>query len=315
MPDDLNRHSESDEDSTETHESKVRNALINRGLHLELSTYMTLKRRGWTSRLHSLFWDIEIPKEGNSWVHEIRQAWEGPLEVVHRAIDLVATRTINPESSLVSSFQIKLVIECKHRSDENWVFYQENQDHEISIRIARAFIDELRKLGAPKVEADMDHLSLQEYSSFMHLKYSEWRDFLDSSDTRSIRGASHHANKTLKRVAILHTPVFGPRNLDNIRNACEQVLGACDFQDKMNEVIYLTNLENPSNILHWRIYPVVVFDGPLWDVSLDEGGDLQPSPLKWVTYLYTRRGKGHLIDIVGSEHLEAYLSAIENELK
>jgi hypothetical protein len=65
---------------------------------------------------------------------------------------------------------------------------------------------------------------------------------------------------------------------------------------------------------YWRVYPVVVFSGNLWEAKFAADGELDVAPLKWVTYLHMHKGIPHPVDVVSFNYLEDYLDAIGSEI-
>lgn len=138
-------------DSTDN-DQQSENILIElrkRGLELELQAYLQFRKRGWFSSIQSTYWDLQIPKEELSWIEVMREQWEGEKEPVYRTIDLLASKSELVGLPKHNHVQIRAVIECKWRSGENWVFYHETIENEVSEKLVRALIDEFTKLGAP----------------------------------------------------------------------------------------------------------------------------------------------------------------------
>lgn len=65
---------------------------------------------------------------------------------------------------------------------------------------------------------------------------------------------------------------------------------------------------------HWRVYPVVVFSGKLWEATFAADGELDVAPLEWVTYLHMYKGNPHPVDVVSFSYLEDYLESIGSEI-
>ena len=105
-----------------------------------------------------------------------------------------------------------------------------------------------------------------------------------------------------------------PRDHDNIRNTCEQVLAATVVQEKTLSVATDWILKGGRKPYHWRIYPLIIFDGPLWEITVDRNDDMNLIPVEGLSYLYAADGKNRLIDIIKADSLGAYLDVLDKEL-
>ena len=174
----------SNENSTpadnDQHAENILEELRERGLELELQAYLQFQKRGWFSKIHGTYWDLQIPKEESSWLEAIREEWEGQKEPVYRTIDLLASKTEKLGLEKHPQIQIRAVIECKWRSGENWVFYHETIENEASEKLVRALIDEFTKLGAPDPSDAFEVSSIRETSLFASLERKVHKELLMS---------------------------------------------------------------------------------------------------------------------------------------
>ena len=160
----------------------------------------------------------------------------------------------------------------------------------------------------------LDVMSIHETSIFTTIDRKKFRDLIASELARGVQGSSHHSRRNLKDVALLHMSVFGSPKVDSIRNACEQVLDALDFQKGIWSLVSEYSLEKVGGFNIWRIYPVILFNGPIWILRMDAEGNLIPTRAEFITYNYRRRKDSYLIDIISQPHFENYIDILEEEL-
>ena len=288
--------------------------LRERGLELELQAYLQFQKRGWFSKIHGTYWDLQIPKEESSWLESIRKEWEGQREPVYRTIDLLASKSEKLGLEKHPQIQIRGVIECKWRKGENWVFYCETIENEASAKLLRDLLTEFTKLGMPDPDDALEVMSIHETSLFTSLDRKTYKDLLMGEMAKQIQGASHHSRKNLKSAALLHMSVFGSSKQDSIRNACEQILDALEFQERIWSYMSKSSMEQHGGFNIWRIYPIVIFNGPIWKLTLNPDGSLIPTRAGFITYNYQRGKSNYLIDFVSFPFLNTYIDLLESEL-
>lgn len=295
---------------SDNHKRRVRKNLEERGFSLELETYLALKRRGWLSSMQSFFTNRPSKTQNRSLLEIIRDTWNQPPEATFRTIDIAAIKTIQPTASLVSLALVSLVIECKWRKKENWVFYCES----VSENQALLFIKQLAGETEMDSQDILDSFSYGEFSSFGSLFDKGFISLAGNELVQKIRGVSHHAIGNIERVALSHTPVFTKANIDNVREANLQALTACSSYSISNPEAIHESLQQNKPIAYTRLYPVVVFSSDIWKAQYDIQNELQLEKIGWITYLYPYKGKLVSIDIVSFDSLDEYLDMVENEI-
>jgi hypothetical protein len=295
----MNQDNENNEVSEDQQAKRVVKALKERGLEVELGAYQTLRKRGWKVKLHSPHWDLKSSKE------------EMGRKI--RTIDLNAARTIILGLGKYRAVQVHIVVECKWRKSENWVFYYESAEDMYSQQLLELAVT-LLDWDESEAKKELASYSISESSFFNSLQWKQYKDILTSEMALETRKSSHHSMSNLPSVAISHMSVFAKSDIDNIRNSCEQVLDALDFQNEFWTRMTQDMMERNGPFSFWRNYPVIVFNGTLWKLIMTEDGELVPTKAKYVTYSYQRGVANCLIDIVSYLHLEDYLMILENEL-
>ncbi|MGV9169388.1 MAG: hypothetical protein ACOC38_05530 [Promethearchaeia archaeon] len=295
---------------SDDHRRRVRKDLEERGFSLELETYLALKRRGWLSSMQSFFTNQPLKNEDRSLLEIIRDAWNQPPAPTFRTIDVAAIKTIQPTLNLVSLALVSLVIECKWRKGENWVFYCEP----VSENQALLFIKQLVRETEIEEQDILNSFSYGEFSSFGSTFDQGFIPLAGNELVQKIRGVSHHAIGNIKRVALSHTAVFTKPNHDNVREANLQALSACSSYSISNPEAIHESLQQNKPIVYTRLYPVVVFSSDIWKAQYDMNNELQLEKVGWITYLYPYKGKLVSIDIVSFDSLDQYLDMIDDEI-
>ena len=128
-----------------------------------------------------------------------------------------------------------------------------------------------------------------------------------------INGISHHSYIHLKKKATKGFTLFSKKDKDSLYDACRQVIGASIYRNAYREYdLYVNNRANPT--YYWRIYPVIVFDGPIWEIERIDGETLT-NQADWVTYDFQWNGRSRYIDIVSWNSFDKYLDMLEGEIK
>jgi len=275
---------------------KVVKALEERGFILELNVFRKLKSMKWNTQLSSPFWNVELDLKNES-LGVGKNVYQKNQEKM-RSMDILASRTTEIGDREIGTLMASLcytslVVECKKRSSENWVFYQETP-----------FFKGNRKL---------DHYSL---GGMFMVDYLSRIGKIGGNEEKynDILRTSHHCLAEVDKIATAGVPVFGPKTKNGLYGSCEQVISAFEYEVSRYQGYTNRALINPAPVnLNWRVYPIIVFDGPLWEVVL-ENDQISVKPRKRVIYEHTRGELKHLIDIVSWESFDEYCDILEEEI-
>ena len=126
--------------------------------------------------------------------------------------------------------------------------------------------------------------------------------------------SSHHHERNIDRLSHVGYHIFGGYTKNSIKNACDQVLGSLEYHYFRKAVNSLSNTDNDTPPTLWMIYPMVLFDGPIFSVT-STTDDITLNPIPWITYIHRYRGRNHLVDIVSWKSFSDYISIIESEIR
>jgi hypothetical protein len=295
---------------TDDQKSSVKEQLVERGFALELETYLALRKRGWFATMQGFFTNVEPQRQDKSFLELIRDTWNAPPEPKYRTIDIQAMRSVPSKDSRINSGFLGLTIECKRRKGENWVFYTESKEENQSLHLIQ---EGMKFAGVADSDSLLGLISFGEISSFGDSTTQVSKELAKRKIVWTLRGTSHHAVRNLPKFALSHRTVFGPANIDNVTDACRQVLGACFSVGKSKPDAVSKMLDKGKPVAFWRLYPVVVFSGDIWEARFDEHHELILNQIGWITYLYPHKGKLVSVDIVSFDSLNEYLDVIDNE--
>ncbi|MHA1908669.1 MAG: hypothetical protein ACW98Y_15325 [Candidatus Thorarchaeota archaeon] len=285
------------------HQENLANDLKKKGYLLELEVYNEFHDRGWRIEWDVPYWDISDPQLAvNAILHQQRSEekkrritipeLKSPTETI-RTIDFIADYDIELELEHYKKFRISLVTECKFRSKENWIFHLED------ISNLYADIDECS--GCTVSEDSLD---------WLYVETGDDEGF-HSDEGNRMREASHHSWKNISKVAISGVNAFGSNNSNSVTNSLNQVLNAHIW--KINYIYYLFQDYKDRKGLNWRVYPVLIFDGPLYEINI-VNGEPEFYPLDWIPVLFNRHGWRYLIDVVSWPKIGKYLDILNCEI-
>jgi hypothetical protein len=294
---------EQEKSRKEKNTRRVIRTLTRQGYFLEIQVYEELKKRGWDCELNCSYWDIESESRLQMRPHDVYKGDVASQDVrkTIQTIDVVATKETKPSSvDFFFSAEICLVIECKYRSSQNLAFYTVNLPSDTKEP----------SLGLPGEisffwSKDMQKSFVGE-GSVNHLDIPE-------KLRRSMNWASHQSERVLGDLAINGVTIFGGG--DTLKEAVNQVMNASIFKAAFFEqFMYAKRALRLSRFKFWRLYPVIVFDGPLWSYKTNSG-EPTVKPLKWVTYQIVRKDYEYNVDVVSFKHLDDYLDTMSEELE
>jgi hypothetical protein len=288
----------------------VKKELIKRGYALELQTYQQLVEKSWEVELNSSYWNVETNPAVKPCVELEKDILSFDHGKVIRTIDLIAEKEIRYNSELLISSKIILVIECKHRTNDNWAF------HYHPYRLDQELIERWDKEGG--TPGTRGAISLFE-SAMMDEMYSGRKPF--STDEipmfvrKQLNWVSHQSIANLDKFADTGVTLFSKN--DSLHASVQQLLDAAVFRSAWEEHFVFglrASKRETSRLKHyWRIYPVIIFDGPIWSFGLAKN-DLVVKSESWITYSARRKDYEFYIDIVTLNSLDTYLKHLEEEL-
>lgn len=287
----------------------IKKELKEQGFALELETYRALKQRGWFTFMQFSFANVQQGSQNRTFLEMIRDTLNTPQEPKFRTIDITSVKILTSKIPEINTGGLSLIIECKTRKDENWVFYTESIAENHAIRI---LLEGVKFVGGNPKEA-LETFSYGELSAFGSLIRSNIKKPKKFELVQKIRKTSHHSLTNMTRFALSHKSVFKPNNPDNIYNACCQVMEACSFYGKTDSETVSRMIDDGKPINYWRLYPVVVFAGDIWEASFDENQEIQLEKKAWITYLHPHKGELNSIDIVSFGSLNSYLDMLDKE--
>lgn len=141
----------------------------------------------------------------------------------------------------------------------------------------------------------------------------EWLALKYWSKTQRLEWAhhSHYNDKVQKENAVVSFEPFKGKNKEDIYEASMQVLKCAQYKLNNLASIFKDDKFNFKNNPFFLIYPVIVFDGHLWEYKFkDIEYDL--SETNYLQYCVEQK-ESSLIDIVKKENLVYFLDLIEKE--
>lgn len=291
-------------DKNREHIQNIKNELRNRGRILEILSFQTLSNQKWDCEISVPFWNFP-PSNLEMWeknlIHsadklqkDFFSEYSGRLldtqNLVIRETDIIAKRMSSHGSTgWWSALELNLVIECKSRTKENWIFLS---GHTKKSQLKNAIPHSLLSLS---IVEDSDALK-----------------FIDIA--RELLNTSHHHKNKLDRLSHVGFHVFGNYSHDSVRNACNQVLDALDFHYFRKAVNTLASYNSEEPRFLWTFYPIVLFDGPLFE-AISTTDDVELNPIPWISFIHRYQGKKYVVDIVSWEFFDDYLSMLDDEFR
>ncbi len=282
---------------TEKHTNSVLEELKKEGFLLEIMANQTLEKYDWTGNMHRTYWNM--PKGGLSST-SIQQLsiYESQLRGnIGREIDIFSVKGESIDHPKFIEYNIELVIDCKHRFDENWVFYTRQN---------------LSK--SPNPSSSLASHVFHEGSCFTYFELIQKTGYIKpySKLHEKLKKASHQSGFHLNEPARASASLF--RDNTSIFSACKQITDAYDWLllESLASIHYSIGRGEPK-LVHFVMYPVVIIDGPLWRLCLkNEEPVLEKAD--WVTLIYSKGVNTYAIDFVLWEKFESYLKQLDNEL-
>lgn len=226
-------------------------------------------------RIHRSGFPLEI-EIGNilrksNWIVENQWPYTDKITKKVRTIDIFALKIW-----LQVGLSFLLLLECKRSSGKEWVFYSQKKGEEITAELA-AVIEFARKLeNTPVGDKLLPKLTTMSYANIRKSRLS----------------ALSMLDKSIK---------IGVLNMG---------AGKQDFHVATQQIMSATEVASEGMKL-CCIYPVIVFDGELFEFYQENGEDkiLPASHLQYRSFWQ----KSWLIDVVRKEYFKSFLGRIEQD--
>ena len=201
-----------------------------------------------------------------------------------RTIDILAYVADHSQVGDYKPFHVSLIIECKS-SSKPWVFWTRQKDKKL-FSFPFMLVKHWARPRGITPERKM---------------YDDWLKWMPYSHTYS---------PDLHRVALIHYEPFKNGKGREIFEASNQVMKALSFELMRHKesTLILPDL-HPLFIL----YPVIVFDGHLFELRTEKG-NLKLLPVEYLQHLTSTLGENFLIDVIKREFLSRYLEKLKAEI-
>ena len=201
-----------------------------------------------------------------------------------RTIDVMAYVAEHSEIGDYKPFHVSLIIECKSSSTP-WVFWTTQKDKKLF-----SFPFMLVK-----------HWARPRGITPGRKRYDDWLKWMPYS---------HIYSPNLDRVALIHYEPFKKGKGRKIFEASNQVMKALSFELMRHKKLALLM---PNLHALFILYPVIVFDGRLFELRV-ENGDLKVLPVEYLQYWTSTLREDFLIDVIKKEFLSTYLEELKAEI-
>ena len=201
-----------------------------------------------------------------------------------RTIDILAYVADHSQVGDYKPFHVSLIIECKS-SSKPWVFWTTQKNKELF-----SFPVTLVKHWAKPRGITRERK--------MYYDWLKWMSY------------SHIYSPDLDRVALIHYEPFKKGKGREIFEASNQVMKALSFELMRDKEC---TLKVPDLHPLFILYPVIVFDGHLFELRT-ENGDLKLLPVKYLQYSTSTLGESFLIEVIKKEFLSTYLEKLKAEI-
>ncbi len=258
-----------------TIEEKILADLKKSGFPLEIWAASELRARGWNVRHQGYYEDSDTKKGGT--------------------IDIIAGRAIALEGRVPDRITTQCILECKQKGEnvkdrmkedkelKPWVFYVP---------------------GVPPVDDKL-------------LGALDLIKTVSNLDISTVLQYTYHSHQVIKEnhYAVIALEAFSGGWNKTTHDAISQVTKAtlhrqAEVQKTYGRLKQIKGMENSLLVL----YPVILFDGPMFELAVDAKGELSVTATDHVVY-YHEAGPDQrlLIDVVKREYLSKLLTAIDYE--
>lgn len=198
---------------------------------------------------------------------------------ITRPIDIFAIKMVS------SNMMLGLVIECK-KSEKPWVFYMLQKEGQM-LQLGLSVISMLKSLAPVFSKIQVKSMDIQGLNDFL--------------------GKIHYA--IMNKIGVISYTPFRKQNSesDEFFEARKQVVAAVNYIESQNQ--------NQGQI-KYIIYPLIVFEGSIYEMELLTDMEPSVSPVDHLVYINFDLQKKILpIDIVRTEFLEKYLDSIDKDIE
>ena len=230
--------------------------------------------------------EIEVSQilEMHGWKANNQQYYLDQDEGKRRTIDIIAHVADHSQVGDYTPFHVSLVIECKS-SSKPWVFWTTQKDKEI-FSFPITLVKHWARPRGITAERKM---------------YDDWLKWMPYS---------HIYSPDLNRVAVIHYEPFKEGKGHEIFEASNQVIKALSFiLTRFKE----SALKLPNLYPLFVLYPVIVYDGHLFDLRI-ENGESRLFPTQYSQYSTSTLEEFFLIDVIKKEFFSAYLEKLNTEM-
>ena len=230
--------------------------------------------------------EIEVSEvlKRHEWRVLNQECYFDPDERKIRTIDIAAYVADHSQIGDYKPFHVSLFIECK-RSSKPWVFWTTEKDKKFF-----SFPYMLVK-----------HWARPRGITAKRKMYDDWLKWMPYS---------HIYSPDLDRVAMIHYEAFKEGKGRQIFEASNQVTKALTFTLMKNKEY---TLKMPDLHPLFILYPVIVFDGRLFELR-SGNGNLRLLPVEYLQYWTFTLGEDFLIDVIKKEFLSSYLEKLNTEV-
>jgi hypothetical protein len=262
-------------------EEKIIEKIEKSGYPLEIKVALTLQSKGW----HVLNQQGYIDPETNKW----------------RAIDILATKSVELSESIYQTISLVLIIECK-KIESPWVFWCRDKE---PLRI----FDPLAAFGLIKLDSKPPFHPL------------DFENFID---------CFHYYSSGFNKVAVISYEPLRESGKEVIFEAKVQVIKSLsawrrlinNFLSMRKNIEKLKPKSKPFNPIY-VYYPLIIVDGNLFEMEFKDE-EIKLTEVDYIQYLtsfihYSTISLGeqvtetYLIDIMKIDFLKKYLDIIEKK--
>ena len=231
------------------------------GFPVEISIANVLRAGNWTVGYQSYYEDLDSHK-GN-------------------VIDLTGGKLHVASGGRPERLTIRMIIECKKRTNNPWVFYSPGRIYEDY---------DLAVLGAARI-------------CTYHAEYQ---------DALPVLRRSHYLNGT-PIFSVLALEAFTHGENESTHEAVSQVLTASRYEQKRIQDALNAPGFKPFNSAIVVLYPIIVFDGPMFVMTVDAEGKLRVESKEHVVHQAQFAEQPYWIDVLKKDTFSSFVSAIDME--
>jgi hypothetical protein len=282
---------------TKKHSAKVLDELRKQGFLLEILANQTLDKKGWVGNMQKAYWSRPKRKLSSEDIHRFSLYEFEVKDRKRREIDIHSSKGDTIDHPKFDEYCIELVIDCKYRFDENWVFF------------ARPNL-----LQTPNESSPLSSFLIREGSCYSYFELIERTGYIElNSDLHNqLQKTSHQSWYRQRESARTSASLF--RNDKSIFSTCEQIADAYDWLLLENLMSIHNRIgQGKEKLCYFIMYPVVIVDGPLWLLRLEKEEPIL-TKADCLTFYFSREKENYAIDFVSWDEIGTYLGILDEEL-